>query len=94
VPWAPKGSGLTLLPEALAMTLIVHMPAAGAARILGVPDTRPWRVVHHYVEAAVDEMNLARPRARRHRRDGGQARAQRHHVARLHRRRPQRRSDR
>jgi transposase len=59
VPWARKGSGFSLLFEALAMTLIMHMPVAAAARILGEHDTKLWRVVHHYVEAAVDEMDLA-----------------------------------
>lgn len=59
VPWARKGSGFSLLFEALAMTLVVHMPVAAAARILGVHDTKLWRVVQHYVEAAVDEMDLA-----------------------------------
>ncbi len=59
VPWARKGSGFSLLFEALAMTLVMHMPVAAAARILGEHDTKLWRVVHHYVEAAVDEMDLA-----------------------------------
>ena len=59
VPWARKGSGFSLLFEALAMTLIMHMPVAAAARILGEHDTKLWRVVHHYVEAAVDEMDLS-----------------------------------
>ncbi len=59
VPWARKGSGFSLLFEALAMTLIMHMTVAAAARILGEHDTKLWRLVHHYVEAAVDEMDLA-----------------------------------
>ena len=59
VPWARKGSSFSLLFEALAMTLIMHMPVAAAARILGEHDTKLWRLVHHYVEAAVDEMDLA-----------------------------------
>jgi transposase len=58
VPWARKGSGFSLLFEALAMTLVMHMPVAAAARILGEHDTKLWRIVHHYVEAAVDEMDL------------------------------------
>ena len=59
VPWARKGSGFTLLFEALAMTLIAHMPVAAAARLMGVHDTRLWRVVFHYVQQAVARMDLA-----------------------------------
>src|SRR5690606_21578974 len=50
VPWARPGSGFTLLFEALAMTLVIHMPVAAAARMLGEHDTKLWRVVHHYVD--------------------------------------------
>lgn len=59
VPWARKGSGFTLLFEALAMTLITHMPVAAAARLVGEHDTRLWRIVFHYVRAAVARMDLA-----------------------------------
>jgi len=58
VPWARPGSGFTLLFEALSMTLIMHMPVAAVARLLDVHDTRLWRVVHHYVETALAEMDL------------------------------------
>lgn len=59
VPWARKGSGFTLLFEALAMTLVAHMPVAAAARLVGVHDTRLWRVVFHYVARAVARMDLS-----------------------------------
>jgi len=59
VPWARPGSGFTLLFEALAMTLVIHMPVAAAARMLGCHDTKLWRVVHHYVDEAVAELDLA-----------------------------------
>jgi transposase len=52
VPWARPGSGFTLLFEALAMTLMAAMPVAAAARLVGEHDTRMWRVLHHWVEAA------------------------------------------
>jgi len=52
VPWARPGSGFTLLFEALAMTLMTAMPVAAAARIIGEHDTKLWRVLHHWVEAA------------------------------------------
>ena len=59
VPWARKNSGFTLLFEAFAMTLVTHMPVRAAARILGEHDTRIWRVIFHYVAAAVARMDLA-----------------------------------
>ena len=59
VPWARKGSGFSLLFEALAMTLVTHMPVAAAARLVGCHDTRLWRIVFHYVAAAVARMDLA-----------------------------------
>lgn len=52
VPWARPGSGFTLLFEALAMTLMTAMPVAAAARLMGEHDTRMWRVLHYWVEAA------------------------------------------
>ncbi len=59
VPWARAGSGFTLLFEALAMTLVTHMPVRAAANLLGEHDTRIWRIVDHYVELAVARMDLA-----------------------------------
>jgi len=45
-PWARPGSGFTLLFEALILTLAAHMPVRAAARLVGVHDTRIWRVLH------------------------------------------------
>ena len=59
VPWARPGSGFTLLFEALAMTLVTHMPVAAAARLIGEHDTRLWRIIIHYVEAALARLDLA-----------------------------------
>ena len=59
VPWARAGSGFTLLFEALAMTLVTHMPVRAAANLLNEHDTRIWRIVGHYVEQAVARMDLA-----------------------------------
>ena len=59
VPWARAGSGFTLLFEALAMTLVTHMPVRAAANLLNEHDTRIWRIVGHYVEQAVAHMDLA-----------------------------------
>jgi transposase len=52
VPWAREGSGFTLLMEALALLLCAEMPVEGVADLLGETDTRLWRVLIHYVEAA------------------------------------------
>jgi transposase len=59
VPWARPGSGFTLLFEGLAMALAMHMPVATAAGFLGIEDKRLWRVVFHYVDAAVARMDLS-----------------------------------
>ena len=60
VPWARPGSGFTLLFEGFAMALAMHMPIAVAAGFLKVTDKRMWRVVFHYVGAAVARMDLSR----------------------------------
>jgi transposase len=52
VPWSRAGSGFTLLFEAHVMDLIPAMPVAAAARMIGEHDTRLWRIIHHYVDAA------------------------------------------
>lgn len=52
VPWARQGSGFTLLFEALLLEFAVHMPVAAIARMVCEHDTRIWRVLEHYVEAA------------------------------------------
>jgi transposase len=52
VPWSRDGSGFTLLFEAFVMALVAAMPVAAVARLVGEHDTRLWRIVHHYVEAA------------------------------------------
>lgn len=51
VPWARRGSGFTLLFEALAMALVREMPVKAAASLLGENDTRIWRVLNHYVQS-------------------------------------------
>src|SRR6266516_1019973 len=50
--WAREGSGFTLLFEALLMALVAEMPVRAVAELVGEHDTRVWRVVHHYVDAA------------------------------------------
>jgi len=58
VPWARERSGFTLLFEALIMAMVREMPVATLAGLIGETDMRVWRVVHHYVDQAVEAQNL------------------------------------
>ena len=59
VPWARPGSGFTLLFEGIILSMVKSMPVLNVARIVGVHDTRIWRVVDHYVDKAVSERDLS-----------------------------------
>ena len=59
VPWARAQSGFTLLFEALVMALAKQMPVAAIAGLVGEHDTRLWRIVHHYVDAARECQDLS-----------------------------------
>lgn len=59
VPWARERSGFTLLFEALVMAMAREMPVAALAVIVGEYDTRIWRIVHYYVDEAVDGQDLS-----------------------------------
>jgi transposase len=54
-PWSRPGSGFTLMMEALVVLLCQSMPVAEVAQLLGVSDTRLWRVLQHHVEVAQQE---------------------------------------
>jgi transposase len=58
LPWARERSGFTLLFEALVMALVKEMPVAPVAALIGEHDTRVWRIVHHYVDEAVEAQDL------------------------------------
>jgi transposase len=58
VPWARSRSGFTLLFEALVMAMVREMPVATLAGLVGESDMRIWRIVHHYVDLAVEAQNL------------------------------------
>jgi transposase len=62
-PWAREGSRFTLLFEQAAMTLVREMPVLAAARVIGVSDTRLWRVVHYYVAQALTRLDLSEVKA-------------------------------
>ncbi len=59
VPWARKGSGFTLLFEQAVLLLCREMPVSKVAEITGVHDTRLWRVITHYIRAAINEIDLS-----------------------------------
>jgi len=59
VPWARPRSGFTLLFEALVIALVKEMPVAAIAALIGETDMRVWRVLHHYVDLAVDAQDLS-----------------------------------
>ena len=59
VPWARERSGFTLLFEALILTLVDQMPVKDIAEMLGVEDTRIWRIIEHYVNKDLERSDLA-----------------------------------
>lgn len=53
VPWSRKGSGFTLLFEALSMLLIEYeMPVKDAAELMGIYDMRLWRIFDYWITRA------------------------------------------
>jgi transposase len=58
LPWARERSGFTLLFEALVMALVKEMPVAAIGELIGESDMRIWRIVHHYVDRAVEAQDL------------------------------------
>lgn len=59
LPWARPGSGFTLLFEAMIMTLAREMPVLAISKMLKVPDTRIWRIIHHYVMRGLKNRDLS-----------------------------------
>ena len=59
VPWVRERSGFTLLFEALVMVLVKEMPVAPLAALVGEDDMRIWRIVHHFVDEAVEAQDLS-----------------------------------
>jgi len=59
VPWAREGSGFTLLFEQAALMLAREMPVLAAAREMAITDQRLWRIIEHYVGAALARLDLA-----------------------------------
>ena len=59
VPWARGRSDFTLLFKALVMALVKEMPVKAVAGLVGEHDTKIWRIVHHYVDLAVEAQDLS-----------------------------------
>lgn len=59
VPWARPGSNFTLLMEAFILELVRQMPVHGVARLMDISDNALWRVIHHYVEEAVAQIDCS-----------------------------------
>lgn len=59
VPWARKGSGFTMLMEALIVFFAQTMQIAHISEKLKITDKRIWRVVSHYVSKALSEIDYS-----------------------------------
>jgi transposase len=59
VPWARERSDFTLLFEALVMVLAREMPVKAIGGLVSEHDTKIWRIVHYYVDLAVDAQDLS-----------------------------------
>jgi transposase len=59
VPWGRKGSGFTLLFEALIVVLVREMPVNAVVRLVGEHDARIWRVLNHHVEEARAKLDFS-----------------------------------
>lgn len=61
VPWAmskPKNY-FTIYFDAMILTLAKDMPMNAISRWIGEHDTRLWRILHYYVEHAIDHQDLS-----------------------------------
>lgn len=59
VPWARPGSGFTLLFEAYLVLPSSEMPLKALSRLTGEHDTRIWRVIGHWVERSLVDLDLS-----------------------------------
>ena len=62
IPWARERSGFTLLFEALVMALADEMPICAIVDMVGVHDTRIWRIIERYVNKDVARLDLSKVR--------------------------------
>lgn len=59
IDWARPGAGFSLFFEHHVMSLMVEMPVAAVARKVGEHDTRLWRVFKHYVNQAMENIDVS-----------------------------------
>lgn len=59
IDWARPGAGFSLLFEYHVLSLMVEMPVLAVARKVGEHDTRLWRVFKHYVDKAVESIDIS-----------------------------------
>jgi len=59
IDWARPGAGFSLLFDYHVLSLMTEMPVAAVARKVGEHDTRLWRVFKHYVDKAVENMDVS-----------------------------------
>ena len=59
VPWARPGSGFTLLFEAYVIIMAQQMPIFNLGQLVGEHDTRLWRLLHHYVDSAREQVDMS-----------------------------------
>ena len=62
VPWARERSGFTLLFEAMIMALVDQMPVKAIADMVGIADTRLWRIIEYYVHKSLEQSDLSQVR--------------------------------
>lgn len=62
IPWARQRSGFTLLFEAMIMALVDQMPVKDIAEMVGVEDTRLWRIIEYYVNRDIERSDLSEVR--------------------------------
>lgn len=60
IDWARPGAGFSLLFDYHVLSLMVDMPVAAVARKVGEHDTRLWRVFKHYVDKAVENIDVSK----------------------------------
>lgn len=59
IDWARPGAGFSLYFEYHVMSLMLEMPVAAVARKVGEHDTRLWRVFKHYVNQAMENIDVS-----------------------------------
>jgi transposase len=62
IPWTRYNSNFTLLFDRWSCNIVKAMPVKPASRIVREHDTRLWRIVHHYVDQALEKQDLSQVR--------------------------------